>query len=79
MTRIRDVWAPNLEIEMRNIREAIDKYPYIAMVRVQTLQWHLPRLLTAKTWIGYRIPWRRGSAYRLVQDVVGLPLPDYAV
>ncbi|KAJ2931855.1 hypothetical protein H1R20_g5237, partial [Candolleomyces eurysporus] len=31
MTRIRDVWAPNLEIEMRNIREAIDKYPYIAM------------------------------------------------
>ncbi|KAJ3546428.1 hypothetical protein NMY22_g2053 [Coprinellus aureogranulatus] len=31
MARIRDVWAPNLEIEMRNIREAIDRYPYIAM------------------------------------------------
>jgi hypothetical protein len=33
MARIRDVWAPNLEIEMRNIREAIDRCPYIAMVR----------------------------------------------
>ncbi|RDB15329.1 CCR4-NOT transcription complex subunit 7 [Hypsizygus marmoreus] len=31
MSRIRDVWAPNLEIEMRNIRDIIDKYPYIAM------------------------------------------------
>ena len=32
MARIRDVWAPNLEIEMRNIREAIDKYSYVSMV-----------------------------------------------
>lgn len=32
MSRIREVWAPNLEAEMRNIREAIDKYPYVAMV-----------------------------------------------
>lgn len=31
MARIRDVWAPNLEIEMRNIREAIDKYSYVSM------------------------------------------------
>jgi CCR4-NOT transcription complex subunit 7/8 len=29
---IRDVWAPNLEQEMRNIREAIEVYPYVALV-----------------------------------------------
>ena len=30
---IRDVWASNLEEEMANIREILEDYPYIAMVR----------------------------------------------
>jgi hypothetical protein len=29
---IRDVWASNLEEEMSNIRELIEKYNYVAMV-----------------------------------------------
>jgi hypothetical protein len=31
--RIRDVWAQNLEAEMRIIRELVDDYPMIALVR----------------------------------------------
>jgi len=31
MARIREVWAPNLEGEMRNIRDLIESYPYVTM------------------------------------------------
>ncbi|KAJ3507045.1 hypothetical protein NLJ89_g6524 [Agrocybe chaxingu] len=33
MARIREVWATNLEAEMRAIRDLIDDYPYIAMAQ----------------------------------------------
>lgn len=32
-SRIRDVWASNLNEEMAILRCLVDKYPYVAMVR----------------------------------------------
>jgi len=32
IVEIRDVWMSNLDIEMENIRNIIEKYPYVAMV-----------------------------------------------
>jgi hypothetical protein len=29
---IREVWASNLDQEMKNIREVVEKYPFVAMV-----------------------------------------------
>lgn len=37
MSRIREVWGPNLDAEMRNMREIIDQYPFVAMVCVISL------------------------------------------
>lgn len=34
VVEIRNVWASNLEEEMANIRDIIEKYPFIGMVRV---------------------------------------------
>lgn len=31
--KIADVWSDNLEEEMEKIRQLVDKYPYIAMVK----------------------------------------------
>lgn len=32
MSRIREVWAENLEHEMVILRDLVEEYPYIAMV-----------------------------------------------
>ena len=40
MSSIREVWAPNLDIEMRNVRDLIDKYPFVALVCMNPT--HLP-------------------------------------
>ena len=46
MSPIREVWAPNLELEMRNIRELIDDYPYVALVRPSANNPQPRRILT---------------------------------
>ena len=33
VTRIREVWAGNLLAEMETIRNLVNKYPYVSMVR----------------------------------------------
>ena len=33
-SRIREVWASNLDQEMIAIRDIIERYPYIAMVTI---------------------------------------------
>lgn len=47
---IKDVWATNLEVEMRQIRNYVDRYPYVAMVSKPTLE------LTYTRFIHVRIP-----------------------
>ena len=77
MARIREVWVPNLELEMRNIRDIIEQYPYITMVLVPPSFHLVMSRLTPSP--GHRIPWSCGSPDRNIQDIIRLPLPNNAV
>ena len=47
----RDVWANNLEDEMRILRRLIDDFPFVSMVRVDG-----PRILPSPhQWLGNKI------------------------
>lgn len=39
-SRIRDVWRGNLAQEMQQLRELVDQYPYISMVRPFSINPH---------------------------------------
>ena len=49
----RDVWANNLEDEMRILRRLIDDFPFVSMVRVAGLGVAQYRVLTK--WLGNKI------------------------
>ena len=76
MARIREVWAPNLEAEMRIIRELVDTHPYIAMVGQNPSHSLVAHSLFNP---GYRISRRRSATHWNFQDLVGLSLSDYAL
>lgn len=62
-TRIREVWKHNLAEEMAILRQLVDKYQYIAMVRRGGLR-GAARL--ADNHQGYRVSWTRRKAYGVV-------------
>ena len=76
MSRIREVWAPNLDAEMRHIRDMIDQYPFVAMVCDMS---PLYPIASGTRATGHRVPRGRGKTYRYLQDLVRLPLPNHAV
>jgi hypothetical protein len=76
MSRIREVWAPNLETEMRNIRDVIEKYPYVAMVSSTFCTFLSPQLTPI---LGHGVSWRGGTTNWHIQDVIRLSLPDNAL
>lgn len=78
----REVWASNLEEEMRNLRRLVDDFPYISMVRlaladetgVAMADSHFPF-----SNLGLRVSSSGCSTYREVPDIDRLPLPDDAL
>jgi hypothetical protein len=54
---IRDVWADSLEKEMALIRDIVDAYPFIAMVR--SIHIFTPAALKALVRLETALPWWR--------------------
>ena len=80
MSRIREVWAPNLELEMNNIRDLIEKYPYVALVRFPRRLLADAAMFTPSLFsLGHRVSRGCRPANRRVQDIFGLPLPNDAM
>lgn len=76
MARIRDVWANNLEQEMRAIRAAVERYPYVAMASLR----NSAAVVRVADWaVGHRVSRRRRPTYWLVPLAFGLSLPDNAM
>lgn len=58
VTRIREVWASNLHAELETIRSLVDKYPFISMVRILSIECRseskikliIPRTLNSQEW-----------------------------
>ena len=68
MNRVRDVWATNLEQEMATLRETVEHYPYIAVVRPRLFRPVSARLRPIpRGKEGYRIPWDCRPSDRRVQ------------
>jgi hypothetical protein len=42
---IREVWAENLEEEMSHLRDLVEEYPYLAMVRLFLRKMPFPLVL----------------------------------
>ena len=57
--RIREVWQSNLGQEMQTIRDLVDKYPYISMVRTNNTDGNtVDPLRLIHMVLGHRVSWR---------------------
>lgn len=75
-SRIREVWKNNLAEEMAILRQLVDQYQYIAMVR-----WDLTGRAAklADSPQGYRVSWYCRKAYGGISGEKRLPLPVLTV
>lgn len=55
-SRIREVWKTNLGQEMAMIRNLIDRYPYVSMVRISTLLLTIPLKVATNSIFNARTP-----------------------
>ena len=78
-SRIRDVWKSNLAQEMANLRELVEKYPYISMVSRLRDEFYTRRNFDKQYIIGYRVSWNSRPPNGGFYDESGLSLSDASV